>query len=934
MKKKIIITLFLIIILIQSIVPIKTNAFIETREVISVPAEKNNYSYYNNIEEIAIEDNETTGLNLYAGILMEPTVKFFTFVLDSIMSVFTGIMRQEEIQFVMLKNEEKDKIPNLGSDSGASFPVNKEAYETATKKLNHLEYPQFTYTPENIFSGEIDLFDMNFIKQSNSDGSWLKIRSIVSEWYKILRMVAIIGLLSILIYTGIKIMLSSNSSDKAKYKQMIVNWFIAVILAFSMHYIMAFILAIMEEVLQLFDEFVGVIQVSGDAPELSFRTNLMGLARFQIQQKHFSGKIGSLVIYSALVIYTFKFTVIYFKRVLKVAFLTIISPIVAMTYPIDKMNDGKAQGFDMWLKEYIFNALLQPMHYILYYILVSSSLSLAVNNPIYGIVALMFISQAEKLLKRIFGFDKARAGTVGGLTGAFATGAITTSLINHIKDPMHPLSPGKGSGNSSGSQSSENSYSNDGGIRFLEDVQDDDFLIGLMGIDENLQNSSNNSQPAEKSVIQDSEKFFDRYRNELPISIKELGGLSYDSNGSGSFEDILKMLAEFKRTGKNPGTIPELKNLSYEELQNVLRNRIDANEMSFSDNNMQLQYVDGDTRTSREMLEEIMRLNELSTNPMTASNDRRSYIRQSEKLLKKLKRRMAQNEYIERNGGPLALKQKEEVRLNMLKSSSQSMDIFDIDIPQMPESRNTSKVRRIGKGIANVGIKTGKNIVKPVWDTEKGLDWKYNGKRLAGKILRGTAGASIGVAAAAVQAGISITDGKYNPAEGAATFAAGMAGTSRALKTSKELMEERNKDNKTLERYSEQWFNRDDVISNYNMEYPGEGKAMRRRAVNNYVSRGITDFRDQKQAMKYANMLKRERGLHEEEADKIAVATLQYKKNLTRSNSYMVLFDKKKRENYLNTTVSVYSGSASKDSIRKLHDDLIENVRDFDRVNN
>ena len=39
------------------------------------------------------------------------------------------------------------------------------------------------------------------------------------------------------------------------------------------------------------------------------------------------------------------------------AFLTIIAPLVALTYPIDKINDGKAQAFNMWFKEYIFNLL-------------------------------------------------------------------------------------------------------------------------------------------------------------------------------------------------------------------------------------------------------------------------------------------------------------------------------------------------------------------------------------------------------------------------------------------------------------------------------------------------------------------------------------------------------------------------------------------------
>ena len=56
------------------------------------------------------------------------------------------------------------------------------------------------------------------------------------------------------------------------------------------------------------------------------------------------------------------------------SFFTMIAPLVALTYPVDKVKDGKAQAFDMWFKEYIFNLLIQPMHLILYTIL---------NNIIY-----------------------------------------------------------------------------------------------------------------------------------------------------------------------------------------------------------------------------------------------------------------------------------------------------------------------------------------------------------------------------------------------------------------------------------------------------------------------------------------------------------------------------------------------------------------------
>ena len=102
-----------------------------------------------------------------------------------------------------------------------------------------------------------------------------------------------------------------------------------------------------------------------------------------------------LIIYIVLISFTVTFAFTYLKRVVMMAFLTIIAPFVAMTYPLDKMNDGKAQAFNMWLKEYLFNALIQPFHLILYTILIGSSVELARTNLIYAIAALWFLNQSE-----------------------------------------------------------------------------------------------------------------------------------------------------------------------------------------------------------------------------------------------------------------------------------------------------------------------------------------------------------------------------------------------------------------------------------------------------------------------------------------------------------------------------------------------------------
>ena len=114
------------------------------------------------------------------------------------------------------------------------------------------------------------------------------------------------------------------------------------------------------------------------------------------------------------------------------AFLTMIAPLVALTYPIDKITDGKAQAFDAWLKEYIFNLMIQPLHLLLYAILVSSAYELATSSPLYALVAVGFMMPAEKLMRRFFGFEKAKTpGLLGGAAGAALAMSGLQSLMKH-----------------------------------------------------------------------------------------------------------------------------------------------------------------------------------------------------------------------------------------------------------------------------------------------------------------------------------------------------------------------------------------------------------------------------------------------------------------------------------------------------------------------
>ena len=151
----------------------------------------------------------------------------------------------------------------------------------------------------------------------------------------------------------------------------------------------------------------------------------------------------------------------------------------------------------------------------------------------------------------------------------------------------------------------------------------------------------------------------------------------------------------------------------------------------------------------------------------------------------------------------------------------------------------------------------GKRAVRPIWDFDR--SGKYNKKRLVRKIAKGVVGAGVGITAAAVQAGISLTDGKYNPAEGVAAFAAGYGLASRKIDGVADTFEEGYNDGLTKEEkmaaYQEDFRNRDDVIQFCKDNYGEEWKEYRDRMADNYVSRGFTDLKEMKEMMKYSDAI-------------------------------------------------------------------------------
>lgn len=349
---------------------------------------------------------------------------------------------------------------------------------------SNYQIPNMLYSPESIFANNIAMLDINFlapnhysaiIESSDKENSANKmsqsaaggqLQKTIADWYKSFRNIAVVSLLSMLVYLGIRILISSTAADKAKYKESLKNWLVALCLVFVIHFIMSGILMLTENFNALFSKNIdqGILVEATPSDEYSgnsngkirFKTNLVGLARFRAQADTWQDAAAYTIIYLALVIYTCIFTFMYFKRFLYMAFFTMIAPLVALTYPIDKAGDGKAQAFNIWFKEYTMNAIIQPVHLILYTVFVSSATELAVDNPIYAIVAIAFLIPAEKFIKKMFGLDKAESE--GGI-GSFAGGALTMKGLQSLA---------KLGGNKSGKSSSggNEATEKDGKIRF------------------------------------------------------------------------------------------------------------------------------------------------------------------------------------------------------------------------------------------------------------------------------------------------------------------------------------------------------------------------------------------------------------------------------------------------------------------------------------
>ena len=269
------------------------------------------------------------------------------------------------------------------------------------------------YTIEDTVFGKINLFDTDFFSDSSTNKNEVNaaVKDSIATYYYLVRVLAIIIMLCILIYVGIQMAISTVAVDIAKYKDMLKDWFVSMVLIFAFPYIIGFINMTSTGLTYIFSLFKS---------ENGFEQSIIWQAHNVLNITSGWSYVAMVIIYIVLTYYQIKFFWMYSKRFLAMGFLIVISPIVAAMYSATNNisgSGGKNGALEVWLKEYAINAFIMPLHAGLYLVFIISANNIFLVAPFLAVLFFMALSRGERIVKNIFGLRQRQS--INSLAGIF-----------------------------------------------------------------------------------------------------------------------------------------------------------------------------------------------------------------------------------------------------------------------------------------------------------------------------------------------------------------------------------------------------------------------------------------------------------------------------------------------------------------------------------
>lgn len=255
-------------------------------------------------------------------------------------------------------------------------------------------------------------------KSDISENSLINVlKQTIAGWYYSFRFLALMVMLVLLIYLGIKLAVASVATEKALYKRVLTDWVVGLILVFFMHYIILAMITFNEILVDEISKIkigYGSMEVyeyglkeraQNGVTDSDMEISIYDEVRTRAYDARLSVGTTGMVMYLYLIYYAWKFSFLYLKRYLVIAVLIIMSPIIAVMYAYNKIKTGKASVFSNWFKELFFMIMLQSIHALMYVVFLEQALAISLSSIggiIFAFVMLNFMTKAEEIFRKIF----------------------------------------------------------------------------------------------------------------------------------------------------------------------------------------------------------------------------------------------------------------------------------------------------------------------------------------------------------------------------------------------------------------------------------------------------------------------------------------------------------------------------------------------------
>ncbi len=263
------------------------------------------------------------------------------------------------------------------------------------------DYYKRKFTLDKLFFGDIELLDANFfnIKEDGTDLN-TNVKKNVAQWYLMMAMIAIIMLLGILIYLALNMVLVyagvRTPQKHANIKQTMINLLISLAMIFLLPVILVIIANLNDALIKLFNN-IRVSLINGLA-EKNFEIHLRGI---NYVLPGLNNTVQGITFILLIIIYM-RFIIVYLKRFYTLGFLTIIAPLITVTYALDKLKDDKSQVLGKFYREYFYAYFIQTLHAFMFILYLGGLGAIASTSPIFGLAFLAMFGRVEKIIKGVF----------------------------------------------------------------------------------------------------------------------------------------------------------------------------------------------------------------------------------------------------------------------------------------------------------------------------------------------------------------------------------------------------------------------------------------------------------------------------------------------------------------------------------------------------